>query len=200
MTLGEKIKTARLENGLTQEELAQKLMVSRQAVTKWEADKGMPDVGNLKLLSQALNVTVDYLLDEGGTVDQNVIRERIDMAKYGKSIIPKTRTDRVMKDKFPASRIYSLLPKKKMDKADKAVDWFIFLTTPFVGVVEFLNSLKLVGTEYYLVESEGRQYFVSLNYKQGYMERRRTAQDYATATGSKFTVGDVVYTVCKTMK
>lgn len=37
MTIGEKIKNARMENGLTQEELASKMMVSRQAITKWEA-------------------------------------------------------------------------------------------------------------------------------------------------------------------
>jgi len=50
MTLGEKIKEARAAGGLTQEELASKLMVSRQAVTKWETDKGIPDVENLKLI------------------------------------------------------------------------------------------------------------------------------------------------------
>ena len=66
MTIGEKIKKTRTENGLTQEELASKMMVSRQAITKWEADKGIPDVSNLKLLAQLLNVSVDYLLDDCG--------------------------------------------------------------------------------------------------------------------------------------
>ena len=44
MTLGMKLKQARMDAGLTQEQLAGKLMVSRQAITKWESDKGMPDV------------------------------------------------------------------------------------------------------------------------------------------------------------
>lgn len=48
MTLGEKIKEARKQAGLTQEQVAEKLMVSRQAVTKWETDKGIPDIENLK--------------------------------------------------------------------------------------------------------------------------------------------------------
>lgn len=74
MTLGEKIKKARIENGFTQEELAEKLMVSRQAITKWEKDRGMPDVGNLKILAELLNVSVDYLLDDGEKADMNVIR------------------------------------------------------------------------------------------------------------------------------
>ena len=85
MTIGEKIKNARTENGLTQEELANKMMVSRQAITKWESDKGIPDVSNLKLLAQLLNVSVDYLLDDGAEIDINVIRETIDLSKYGKS-------------------------------------------------------------------------------------------------------------------
>lgn len=47
-TLGEKLKEARKNVGLTQEQLAVKLRVSRQAITKWEADKEMPDIENLK--------------------------------------------------------------------------------------------------------------------------------------------------------
>ena len=89
MTLGEKIKKARIESGLTQEQLAGKMMVSRQAITKWEADKGIPDVSNLKLLAQLLSVSVDYLLDDGKEIDVNVIREPIDISKYGKAFIKK---------------------------------------------------------------------------------------------------------------
>ena len=57
ITLGEKLKSARKRVGLTQEQLAEKLLVSRQAITKWEADKGMPDIENLKQLSKLLNIT-----------------------------------------------------------------------------------------------------------------------------------------------
>ena len=63
MTIGEKIKTARTENGLTQEELAGKMMVSRQAITKWEADKGMPDVSNVQLLAQIFKIKWDDMCD-----------------------------------------------------------------------------------------------------------------------------------------
>ncbi|MDD7285522.1 MAG: helix-turn-helix transcriptional regulator [Firmicutes bacterium] len=44
MSIGEKIKKCRKEAGLSQEQLAEKLCVSRQAVAKWEADRGIPDV------------------------------------------------------------------------------------------------------------------------------------------------------------
>ena len=58
MTFGEKLKEARKEAGLSQEQLAQELSVSRSAVAKWESDKGMPDVNNLKAISQLLDVSV----------------------------------------------------------------------------------------------------------------------------------------------
>lgn len=44
MTFGESFKEARAKAGYTQDELAQKLAVSRSAVAKWESDRGMPDV------------------------------------------------------------------------------------------------------------------------------------------------------------
>lgn len=65
MTLGEKIKEARKEAGLSQEQLAEKMSVSRSAIAKWETDKGIPDVNNLKVMSQLLGVSIDYLLDDG---------------------------------------------------------------------------------------------------------------------------------------
>ncbi|MEC5189682.1 XRE family transcriptional regulator [Geobacillus thermodenitrificans] len=46
MTLGEKIKKARTEAGLSQEQLSEKLGVSRSAVAKWESGKGLPDIDN----------------------------------------------------------------------------------------------------------------------------------------------------------
>ena len=199
MTIGEKIKNARTENGLTQEELASKMMVSRQAITKWEADKGIPDVSNLKLLAQLLNVSVDYLLDDGVEIDINVIRETIDLSKYGKAVIKKKLTNKLMLDRYPDAEIRTLIPEKKRDKVDKAVDIVILLTTPFVGITDIINSLKLLGTEYYLVNEENRQFFVAVNYKEGYMESRRTAEFRNSRTGDKFTIGDIVFTDCGEM-
>ena len=64
MTLGEKIRNARKICGFSQGQLADKMSVSRSAIAKWETDKGLPDVGNLKVLARLLNVSVDDLLDE----------------------------------------------------------------------------------------------------------------------------------------
>ncbi len=196
MTLGEKIKKARIESGLTQEQLSGKMMVSRQAITKWEADKGIPDVSNLKLLAQLLNVSVDYLLDDGNEIDINVIRETIDISKYGKAIIKKKLTDKLMLEKYPSAEIRTLLPQKKRDKVDKGFDFFIDFFTPLCGFSDLQNSMKLLGTEYYIVNEDNLQLFVAVNYKEGYMESRRTAEPHNTRTGDKFSIGDLIFTDC----
>lgn len=200
MTLGEKIKKARIENGLTQEQLSEKMMVSRQAITKWEADKGIPDVSNLKLLAQLLNVSIDYLLDSGCEIDINVIRETIDLSKYGKALIKKKLTDKLMREKFPSAEIRMLLPQKKRDKVDKIFDFILDFFTPLCGISDLQNSMKLLGTEYYIVNEANMQFFVAVNYKENYMESRRTVEHYNTRRGDKFSIGDLYFTDCGVLK
>ena len=62
MTLGEKIKELRKARGLSQEELAEQINVSRQAVSKWELDLSLPDIDNIVQLSQLFGVSTDHLL------------------------------------------------------------------------------------------------------------------------------------------
>ena len=61
--IGELIKKIRKEKGLSQQELADKLMVSPKTVSKWECSNGLPDITILKNLSEVLGVTIDELLD-----------------------------------------------------------------------------------------------------------------------------------------
>ncbi len=64
MTLGQKLKILLKDNRMTQEDLAEKLEVSRQAVGKWVNDKGIPEVGKLVQISNLFGVSTDYLLKE----------------------------------------------------------------------------------------------------------------------------------------
>ena len=64
MTFGEKLLRLRKEGGLSQEELAEKLGVSRQAVSRWENEGVLPDCGNLLELSRLFGVSTDYLLHD----------------------------------------------------------------------------------------------------------------------------------------
>lgn len=68
MTLGEKLQTLRTGAELSQEDLAEKLGVSRQAVSKWELDKTVPDVKYIVELSNLFRVSTDYLLKDRKTV------------------------------------------------------------------------------------------------------------------------------------
>ena len=62
MTLGEKITGLRKKRGLSQEELAITLGVSRQAVSKWETEEAKPDTDKIVALAEYFEVTTDWLL------------------------------------------------------------------------------------------------------------------------------------------
>ena len=64
MTLGEKLQKLRKDAGMSQEELAARLEVSRQAVSKWERDSGYPETEKIVRMGRLFHVTMDYLLNE----------------------------------------------------------------------------------------------------------------------------------------
>lgn len=63
--LSDNIRNLRKANGWTQEELADKLNVSRQAITKWESGAGTPDIDNLNALAKLFGITLDELMADG---------------------------------------------------------------------------------------------------------------------------------------
>lgn len=63
MTIAEKIKKLRKDNNLTQEDLAEKLHVSRQTISKWETNVVIPDADNIVSICKLFNITTDELLD-----------------------------------------------------------------------------------------------------------------------------------------
>ena len=75
MTLGKRIQYYRKRKQLTQEELAEKLMVSRQAISRWESDNNEPDVKTLLILANIFEITVDELVRENevNIDNQNII-------------------------------------------------------------------------------------------------------------------------------
>ena len=67
MRLEEKLTVLRKESGYTQLDLAEKVRVSRQAISKWETGRALPSAENLKYLSELFGVSVDYLLNDDMT-------------------------------------------------------------------------------------------------------------------------------------
>ena len=64
MMLSEKIMTLRKKKGWSQEELAEKLDISRQSVSKWESASSLPDIDKIIQLSRIFGVTTDWLLKD----------------------------------------------------------------------------------------------------------------------------------------
>ncbi|MDN4865853.1 helix-turn-helix domain-containing protein [Priestia megaterium] len=62
MNLGDKLKELRKEHSYSQQQLAEKLHVTAQAISKWENNKSVPDIINLVQLSEAYNISLDYLI------------------------------------------------------------------------------------------------------------------------------------------
>lgn len=197
MTFGERFKEARAKAGFTQDELAQRLAVSRSAIAKWESDRGMPDVTNLKMIADVLGVSVDYLLDDGNALNLSVTKKAIDLTKFGdRRKLSRTRKveikERIVREEYPDAEILRLtVTKIKNTKsetiADQAIGWFALILggIPLFGTQEFGKTLNSLDQQYYLVDEEKAQYFVLMTDEQ--MISRSLAK---RITDKKFEIGD----------
>lgn len=73
MTFADKILKLRKQAGLSQEELAEKLNVSRQAISRWEMGTSVPDAVNLLQMSKLFGITVDYLINDEYQSDRDIL-------------------------------------------------------------------------------------------------------------------------------
>lgn len=190
MTIGEKLKEARKQAGISQEQLSEKLGVSRSAVAKWETDKGIPDVDNLKTISKLLKVSLDYLLDEGETIDELVMNESYNLSEYGKGS-KFTKKSRVIRDKFPNAQIYALLGERKLTRGERIIDNALCFLTDSPGVSGVINSIKNMDKQFYLVEKDGKQFFVTVTDE--FIETRQLSK---RIDSKKFEIGNLKFTKC----
>ena len=72
MTLSEKIVSLRKAHGWSQEDFAEKLNVSRQAISRWENGTALPDAQNVLQISKLFGVTTDYLLNDDYESDKDI--------------------------------------------------------------------------------------------------------------------------------
>jgi transcriptional regulator with XRE-family HTH domain len=190
MTFGEKLKQARQNAKLSQEELALKISVSRSAVAKWETDKGLPDIQNLKNIAWALGVSIDYLLDDGTRLELSVIRESIDLTRYGKGR-KKVIKDKIVREKYPDAEIFTLLAEEKLTKPERIFDTFLLFFTNLCETMSLVKSLNNLDKEFYLVRQGQRQYLVMVTSE--FMESRELAEP---KTEKKFQIGNFKYINC----
>ena len=158
MTFGEKLKNARKEAGLSQEQLAEKLSVSRSAVAKWETDNGMPDVNNLKAMASLLNTSIDYLLDEDEKLTFNETREPIELESYKKTGKCRDKKDAAVYWKYrDAEAIYPLIRSKKLSVKEYLLD--IVTSRGVSQLADYVNN----SDGYYLVIKDNKQILVRVS-------------------------------------
>lgn len=75
MDFGDKLKEIRRREGLSQEQLAERIGVSRQAITKWETKKGLPDLENMMILAEIFKTTLDELVYQGAGTEKEERKE-----------------------------------------------------------------------------------------------------------------------------
>lgn len=126
MELGEKLQELRRQKGLTQEELAGILYVSRTAVSKWESGRGIPNIESLKAISKYFSVSIDELLS-------------------GEQLLAAADEDLRQREKHLRDIVFGLL--------DCSMIMFLFL--PFFGekggeIIKEVSLLSLSGISEYI--------------------------------------------------
>lgn len=153
MTLGEKLKGIRKQYNLSQEGMAELLDVSRQAITKWENDTGLPSSEHLKKISQTFNVSIDYLLNDAGDMPVVTLRKQLDKNNYKNKL---SSYAQILKENFPKPfEIYNLMRSKKMNALEVVLD---VVTEANYSIMNDLSDLS----PYYLVKRGEEKYLVNI--------------------------------------
>lgn len=154
MTLGQKLKNIRKKFGLSQEELANLIKVSRQAITKWENDLGLPDTENLKELSKLFGVTIDYLLDNNTDLPLLVMRKNLDKTKYKSKL---SSYEEILKEYYSEPwEIYILTRERNMNKLERLVDFFVDIMP--ITLADITGDIS----PYYLVKKDDLKLLVNI--------------------------------------
>ena len=156
MSLGQKLEEIRKRFGLSQEQLAEIINVSRQAITKWENDRGMPELTNLQELSKVFGVSVDYLLNDGDSLPKLSMRKELDKSEYKNKL---SSYNEILKKYYPEPwEIYILNRSKKFNVIDFLIDTFV---SPEIGPVDTADMLNDLSP-YYLVKKDDLRFLVNI--------------------------------------
>ena len=189
MIFAKKLKQLRQQTGWSQEQLADQLNVTRQAVAKWERGAGFPDIDNVQALAKLFNTSVDELLDYTRAGLASAIREPLDLDAYPTDMKGYLASDLAVADKFAdADQIESLNRRRRLTWWQKIIDFFVgagTLDVAFSG--EAIGQLK-GDRRYYLVEKSGRSWIVEVT--KTYIERRELTKPFPR---QQLSVGDFIY-------
>lgn len=167
MKLSEKLKSYRKSFDLTQEELAEKLNVSRQVITKWESELGMPEVSNLKALAELFNVSVDFLLDDEQEIEYPIFKVKYELEKNNYS----NRYDyavNYLKERYSNDDIYVLTQVENGEKSflTKVFSFITIGVSDVSSIIEWFKDLAI----WFVVENSKRKLLIKVTKE--YIETR----------------------------
>ena len=149
-TLGARIAELRKKKGITQDQLAEYMGISSQAVSKWENDLSCPDISSVPQLADYFHITIDELLRGFDNTEVRVLAqdERKDLSKILLKIFIKSHRDDTLKLNLPLSLIKvgldigMKMPEVSSSDALKDIDFAAILSAAENGVVGKLLELE----------------------------------------------------------
>lgn len=156
MTFGEKLSSLRKQANLTQNDLAKKLNVSRQAITKWEGNMAFPDLDSIKKISSIFNIKIDDLLDY--KIEE--IKLELDTTEeIGKGNINFKNVDNFVLERFSnAKSIERLTREVKLTFWQGVCDFFLG-----AGTLEVADIIKTGLVFPYLINQDDIDYLVLIS-------------------------------------
>lgn len=126
MTLSDRLQALRKSQNLSQEQLAEKMDVSRQAISKWEGGQANPDINNILKLSDIYKVSTDYILTGKELDNQIIYKDRI-----------------VYKEKRGFNKLHDLPASIRVALAILIIAIGVFVVVPILFVIsmELLSSI-----------------------------------------------------------
>ena len=150
MELSKKIKQIRNENKLTQEQFAEKMLVSRTAVSKWENGTCYPSIDSLKYISKTFNISLDKLLSSEEILEIAKTENQSNISKYNSLLFCLLDIVRIIFIFLPLYSyktndfIYSvsLLNSNDLGSTLKIVFMLIFIMFLILGIIELIFNFK----------------------------------------------------------
>lgn len=145
MNLGKKIAELRKKNNLSQEELAEKVGVARQTISKWEIGDTTPDINQVKIISKIFNISIDELVDND---INNVIVEKV------------SNTEKLAGITIKILKVFGIM-------------LIVFITLIFLFVIIFMvdmprNDYDIVGTTKVSCNLDNAKYVYEAQYNKNY--------------------------------
>ena len=145
MNLGKKIAELRKKNNLSQEELAEKVGVARQTISKWEIGDTTPDINQVKIISKIFNISIDELVDND---INNVIVEKV------------SNTEKLAGITIKILNVFGIM-------------LIVFITLIFLFVIIFMvdmprNDYDIVGTTKVSCNLDNEKYVYEAQYNKNY--------------------------------